>query len=77
MFHPEGEKRITFAEIREHPVFKEHFPTIEQHSRILYKTNKVDRYGSFVQMRRSMINNNLPKKEVKKVIENTAPEVHI
>ena len=38
IFTAEAEKRINFAEIRQHPVFKGHFPPPSQASVILYKT---------------------------------------
>jgi hypothetical protein len=48
MFNPDGNKRITFVEIREHAIFKEYFPSIDHMSRIIYnkKTKKTpDKYS--------------------------------
>lgn len=56
IFNPDGTKRITFVEIREHPLFKEYFPVIESQSRILYKgQKKINRYDSFIQSKTSTI----------------------
>ena len=40
MFNSDREKRITFAEIREHPLFAEYFPDDGGQSRMLYNPNK-------------------------------------
>lgn len=37
MFETEGEKRIAFSEIREHPLFKKYFPEGGASSAIVYK----------------------------------------
>jgi hypothetical protein len=56
MFNPDGQKRITFFEIREHPLFKDYFPNIDNQSRILYgKKKALNRYDSFVQGKLSTI----------------------
>ena len=38
MFSAKVEKRITFSEIRQHPVFLKHFPQASEESKILYMT---------------------------------------
>lgn len=65
MFNPDGNKRITFADIRDHPIFKQHFPTVDHQSRILYnkKKGKLNRYDSFIQEKMSKIQPKGPKKE--------------
>ena len=45
IFHPEPNKRITFAEIREHNVFKKHFPEGADKSKIIYE-NKLRQFSS-------------------------------
>lgn len=45
MFHPNPDKRITFSEIREHPVFAKNFPDGAGKSQLLYK-NKVKNFKS-------------------------------
>lgn len=37
MFDLNPKRRITFAEIREHPVFSPHFPEVNQSPRLLYE----------------------------------------
>lgn len=36
IFNPNPETRITFSQIREHPLFVKYFPVVHQPSRILY-----------------------------------------
>lgn len=36
MFELDPEKRITFSDIRKHPVFAKHFPVVAEASKILY-----------------------------------------
>ena len=36
MFELDTDNRITFAEIRKHPIFAKHFPEVKQASTILY-----------------------------------------
>lgn len=36
IFNTNGDERITFAKIREHPLFLKYFPVIEEASKILY-----------------------------------------
>lgn len=36
MFELDGDSRITFSDIRKHPVFAKHFPVVAEASRILY-----------------------------------------
>lgn len=75
MFNSDGQKRITFVEIREHPIFKDYFPNIDNQSRILYNKKKaLNRYDSFVQGRLSAIQtkgnkNNVPSKSPAKQYE--------
>ena len=38
IFNSDGDDRITFAEIRTHPVFVKHFPVVAEASKILYRT---------------------------------------
>lgn len=45
MFHPDPNKRITFAEIREHSVFKKHFPEGADKSKVIY-ANKLKQFSS-------------------------------
>lgn len=37
IFAVDPDKRISFYEIRTHPIFSKHFPVIEERSKILYK----------------------------------------
>jgi hypothetical protein len=37
MFNSDVDNRITFAEIRTHPVFVKHFPVVAEASKILYR----------------------------------------
>ena len=63
------EERINWVEIREHALFKKHFPIIHESSKILYKKKGTDnRLVSFVQKKVSMIVKP-PKKEEPKVEE--------
>lgn len=39
IFDLDPKRRITFAQIREHPVFAAHFPIIDNSSKILYGQN--------------------------------------
>jgi serine/threonine protein kinase len=36
MFDLDPDNRITFSDIRRHPVFKKHFPVVQEASKILY-----------------------------------------
>ncbi len=36
IFNPNGDDRITFAKIREHPLFAKYFPVADKASKILY-----------------------------------------
>lgn len=36
MFDLDPDNRITFSDIRYHPLFKKHFPVVNQASKILY-----------------------------------------
>jgi len=36
MFNTNGDDRITFSEIRKHPIFAKHFPVVAEASKILY-----------------------------------------
>lgn len=38
IFNIDGEQRISFISIREHPIFRRHFPEISSMSRIIYKS---------------------------------------
>jgi len=72
MFNPDGIRRITFADIREHPIFRAHFPTIDHQSKILYNNKKkgLNRYDSFVQERLSKVQ---PKGQFQGEPENIEP----
>lgn len=37
IFDSDAESRIGWVEIREHPVFRKHFPVITEDSKIIYK----------------------------------------
>jgi len=41
MFNINGDDRITFSEIREHPIFAKHFPVVKEASKILYDGKKL------------------------------------
>ncbi len=36
MFELDPDDRITFSDIRKHPVFQKHFPIVQEASKILY-----------------------------------------
>lgn len=36
IFNPNADDRITFAKIREHPIFAKYFPVVDNASKILY-----------------------------------------
>ena len=60
IFTPDKKGRITFLEIRTHPLFAEHFPELSYRSTILYKKGKkeevveiFDKAQSFVLKKKS------------------------
>lgn len=40
IFNTNPAERIDFSEIKQHPIFKHHFPTFSSSSKIVKKTNK-------------------------------------
>lgn len=67
IFTTDPEKRINWVQIREHDLFKKHFPVIAEASKILYGGKKKgDRFQEFV-IRQSKIVKPPMKKKVEEV----------
>ena len=56
IFTVDADSRIGWVQIREHDIFKKHFPIIPEASRIVYKNKGTDnRFQSFIERRSVMI----------------------
>ena len=66
IFTKEPEDRINWVQIREHALFKKHFPVIAEASKILYSKKKADRFQEFV-IRQSSIMKPPVKKKIEEV----------
>ena len=69
MFNPDASKRLNFAQIRVHPIFKEYFPNPDQSLAKIYEQNPgINRLDSYRMSKMSAIKQKAPEKTVQKYI---------
>jgi hypothetical protein len=63
MFTVDGNDRITFSEIRKHPVFVKHFPVVPEASKILYGSKFKSRIVKKEEVKRFEIKPVIPEED--------------